>query len=128
MQRCKKAEIVFENLDYIEINPENIKFLELGDFDLDIERNGMFARADIVKKMSFVISHKEQKAIDRILKQKDLSKISILYENSHDYIYTNWIGSFIEKSFLRPKRGKENPLQTNQILENGDILITIGED
>lgn len=93
-------EIVFENLDYIEIQPENIKFLELGDFDLDIERNGMFARADIVKKISFVISHKEQKAIDRILKQKDISKISILYENSHDYIYTNWIGSFIEKSFL----------------------------
>ena len=63
----------------------------------------------------------------RILNQRDISKITLHYSNSFDSIYTNCPGSFIEQKFLQPKREKENPLQTNQIL-NDKIVITIGED
>lgn len=133
MQKCKKAEIVFEDLDSIKLAPEDINFLDIGGFDLNIDRTGLYGRSDLVKKISFEINLKakdlENKTnpIGRILNQRDISKITLHYDNSFDSIYTNWPGSFIEQKFLQPKREKENPLQINQIL-NDKIVITIGED
>lgn len=133
MEEVKNVEIVFEDLDSIKLAPEDINFLDLGGFDLNIDRTGLYGRSDLVKKISFEINLKAKdlenkiNPIGRILNQRDISKITLHYDNSFDSIYTNWTGSFIEQKFLQPKREKENPLQINQIL-NDKIVITIGED
>ena len=132
MPECKNVEIVFENLDSIKLDPKDINFLDLGGFDLDIDRTGLYGRNDLVKKISFEVNLKARdlenkiNPTGRILNQRDISKITFHYDNSFDSIYTNWPGSFIEQKFLQPKREKENPLQINQIL-NGKIVIIIGE-
>lgn len=133
MQECKIVEIVFEDLDSIKLDSRDVNFLDLGGFDLNIDRTGLYGRSDLVKKISFEINLKAKdlenkiNPIGRILNQRDVSKITLHYDSSFDSIYTNWPGSFIEQKFLQPKREKENPLQINQII-NDKIVITIGED
>ena len=134
MKDVKKIELVFENCDYVEIQPEDIANLVINNISEKIRRIACnsISKYKVIDDMVITLTRNANKQyaplgfiedkeyiFDRITGWNDITSIDITYEDdTTDYITVTWTGD----------SDYNNDSQHSLLTPQGNLIIVIGNN